>query len=53
MKLVLYGGVLAVLIVLNLSSNVEGGAGALEKPNKIKHCTGELKLMPVYRPLLK
>ena len=56
MKLVLYGGVLAVLIVLNLSSNVEAGAGATgigPKPSRTEHCTGELKLMPVYRPLLK
>ena len=56
MKLVLYGGVLAVFIVLNLSSIVEGGAtglGIYPEPDRTEHCTGELKLMPVYRPLLK
>lgn len=55
MKLVLFGGVLAVFIVLNLSSNVEGGAGPglFDRTNRTEHCTGELKLMPVYRPLLK
>ena len=56
MKLILFGGFLAVFIVLNLSSNVEGGAtglGIYPKPNRDEHCTGELKLMPVYRPLLK
>ena len=50
MKLVLYGGVLAVFIVFHLTSNVEAGAGATgiyPKPKKTEHCTGELKLMPI------
>ena len=54
MKLVLYGAILAVFIVFNLLSSVEGGAGILApKHVRAENCTGELRLTPIYRPPLK
>ena len=48
MKLVLFGAVLAVFIILNVLPNVEGGAGAVSAQyGRAQHCTGELKLYTI------
>ena len=48
MKLVLFGAVLAVFIILNVLPNVEGGAGAVSAQyGRAKHCRGELKLYTI------
>ena len=45
MKLLFFGGFLAVFIILNVLPNVEGGAGALSGYHgRARHCIGELKL---------
>ena len=45
MKLILFGGVLAVFIILNVLPNVEGGAGFVPAYHgRARHCTGELSL---------
>ena len=48
MKLVLFGAVLAVSIILNVLPIVEGGAGFVSAQyGRPKHCTGELKLYTI------
>ena len=48
MKLVLFGGVLAVFIILNVLPNVEGGAGFVSAQyGRPQHCIGELKLYTI------
>ena len=48
MKLILFGGVLVVFVILNALPNVEGGAGAVSAQyGRAQHCTGELKLYTI------